>query len=148
MWSEAERGLFVRYSAISFLFACGIAAAFEAVATKFFGYTGFYTPLLVGACLLASMLGGWLMLRRLKRRILRGEDVIGPIKEIEAQPRPNALEGLITFVVQLPIFYFVWIGAKGQIALAIAGTVVWFVVSHFILRFVFKRLPRAKMPLP
>jgi hypothetical protein len=144
MWSQAERGLFVKFTGFFFLLACGIGWAVTAVATKFLGYSGYFTLVVAAACLLVSMLGSWVMLRGLKRRMLRGEDVVGSIKEIQARSRANPLKELITYVVHLPPLYFLWMGIQGRVGLAIAGAVVWFVVSQFILGFVFKRMWRVK----
>jgi predicted CDP-diglyceride synthetase/phosphatidate cytidylyltransferase len=90
MWSKAGFGLFVRFVALYLILAWGIAAALTAVATNFLGYNGAYTLELVATCFLVSLIGGWVTLLRLKRRILRGEDVVGLVKEIESRPRPSA----------------------------------------------------------
>jgi divalent metal cation (Fe/Co/Zn/Cd) transporter len=142
MWSAAERGLFVKFFAVFFILACGVGAALTAVATRFFGYTGTYTPPAVAACLVGSMLGSWLA--RLKRRILRGDDVITRVKEAEAKPRQKPLQSSIIGLVQLPLIYFLWLGTHGHVGLAIGGAVAWCVVSYFIVRFVFKRTSRSK----
>jgi hypothetical protein len=86
MWSKAERGLFVRFAALYLILTFGVASALTALATDFFGYGGAYTPELLATSFLVSLIGAWITLRRLKRRILRGDDVIGPVKEIEAHP--------------------------------------------------------------
>jgi hypothetical protein len=86
MWAKAERGLFVRFAGLYLILTSGIASALTAFATYFFSYDGAYTPEFVATCILISLIGAWITLRRLKRRILRGDDVIEPIKEIEAHP--------------------------------------------------------------
>ena|ERR1700739_2814605 len=91
MWSKAGFGLFVRFAALYFLVTCGIGQALTVLGTEFFDYSGVYTPELVTTCLLVSLTGAWLTLRRLKGRILRGDDVIGPMKQIEAHPYAGAV---------------------------------------------------------
>lgn len=89
MWSKAGLHLFVYFAAFWMLLACGIAVPITAVATDFFDYTGRYTVEAVLVCILASMLMSWLTLRRIKQQILRGEDVAGRMKKIEARAQRN-----------------------------------------------------------
>jgi hypothetical protein len=148
MWSQAERGLFLKFTAVFLVLACGIGWAVTAIATKFFGYGSYFTLVVAGACLLVSMLGAWAMLQRLRRRILSGEDVVGRVKDAEARSvlvRPNLPESLITHAVQcLPLLYFLWIGRPARVGLAIAAAVAWFVAVPFVFTFWSKRRSRAK----
>jgi hypothetical protein len=77
----------VKFTGLWSLLACGIASAATAVATNFFGYNGEYTPELAATCFLVGLIGGWLTLLRLKKHVLRGEDVVRSLKEREARTR-------------------------------------------------------------
>lgn len=83
MWSKAAFKLFVWFAAFWFLGACGIAL----VATNLFDSNGQYAPELVAACFLVGLIGGWYTLLRLKKRVLRGDDLTDVIEQIKEAER-------------------------------------------------------------